>query len=432
MRYLLIIIMLFPAVLFAGGARVLTLDEAVAIALEKNKNVESAREYMNYLRGVYVSERSAALPDMSVYTSANRNSDQSTGQYVGSDTFNSYSAGITLKQALFTWGQVGAAIKIAKIGLKTGDEQLRLYKQAAVRDVKVAFTDILLTERLLEIAQENVRQRERHYDEAQKKYALGTATDYDVLSAKVALQNAKPDVITYRNGIVTAKDRLRYILGIDGEIEVKGGLEPEIINVKDYDGLIDTALDKRPEMRDKRLMVDVYKEMVKVDSSGDKPRVDLTGSFDKTRLEGDTDYTLDTWQVGVKMSYNFFDGFKTSGKKTQAISNLRMKKLEELQTADTVSLDLRQAISRVKEATEVINAAQGTVSEAAKLLDMAEKGYVYGVKTKLDVDDAEYNLQSAKVRLAQADRDYTVQLTNLYWAAGVLGEDEPLIAAGQR
>ncbi|MGE4319213.1 MAG: TolC family protein [Deferribacterales bacterium] len=421
------LMLMVPCFLFAADVRTLTLDEAVNIAMEKNKSIASAREYINYLQGVYVEERAAALPNASVYGKAFRNKDESTGSYVGSDTFNSYSAGITVKQALFTWGQVGAAIKVAQIGLKTGDEQLRMYKQATVRDVKVAFTDILLTKKLLEIAESNVRQRERHYDEAKKKYDLGTATDYDVLSAKVALKNAYPDVITYKNDLVTARDRLRFILSIEGDIDVTGSLEQKIYTAPDYDSLMKTASDNRPELRDKRLMTDVYREMIKIDSAGDKPRVDLSGGYDSTRLEGDDDKTLNTWNVGVTLSFNFFDGLKTSGKRSQAVSNLRRSKLDELNTEDSVALDIRQAISRVKEAAEIIDAAEGTVDEASKLLDMAEKGFKFGVKTKLEVDDAEYNLRSAQVRLARAYRDYSVQYTNLLWSAGVLGEKEELV-----
>jgi HAE1 family hydrophobic/amphiphilic exporter-1 len=53
---------------------------------------------------------------------------------------------------------------------------------------------------------------------------------------------------------------------------------------------------------------------------------------------------------------------------------------------------------------------------------MAEKGYEFGVKTKLEVDDAQLNLRTARGNLASAQRDYRVALTNLDWVAGTLGE----------
>lgn len=425
-KILIALMIIIPLGAFAQDAKTLTLKEAIDIAMEKNKSVEQAKEYMTYLEGVYIEERSAALPTATLNGGVTRAKDASTGSAVNSDTFNQYNAGVSVKQALFTWGQVGAAIRAAKIGLRTGDEQLRLYKQAAVRDVTVAFTDILLTRQLLYIAQENVRQRERHLSEAEKKYKLGTATDYDVLSARVALKNAQPDVITYSNNLNITKDNLKYILGIDYDIDVQGELKPDGMISVDYDAVLKSALANRPEVLDKRLMVDFNKELVQVSRAGDKPRLDFEGSYNRIKLDGEDEKNLTTWDAGIKMSFPFFDGFETKGKVIQAQSDLRKIKLQQLQAEDSVSLDVRQAVSRVKESSEVIDAAGGTVDEAAKLLDMAEKGYRYGVKTKLEVDDAEYNLRSAQVRLAQAWRDYRVQYANLLWSAGIIGEKDSL------
>ncbi len=425
-KILIVLIIIMPLVAFGQDVKILTLKEAVDIAMEKNKSIEQAKEYMTYLEGVYIEERSAALPTATLNGGVSRLKDSSTGSAVNSDIFNQYSGGVSVKQAIFTWGQVGAAIRAAKIGLRTGDEQLRLYKQAAVRDVTVAFTDILLTRQLLYIARENVKQRERHLTEAEKKYRLGTATDYDVLSARVALKNAQPDVITYSNNLNVAKDNLKYILGINYDIDVQGELKPEGITAVEYDIVLKSALANRPEVLDKRLMVDFNRELVQVSRAGDKPRLDLEGSYNRIKLDGDDAKNFTTWDAGIKMSFPFFDGFETRGKVIQAQSDLRKIKIQQLQAEDSVSLDVRQAVSRVKESSEVIEAAGGTVDEAAKLLDMAEKGYRYGVKTKLDVDDAEYNLRSAQVRLAQAWRDYRVQYANLLWSAGIIGEKDSL------
>jgi len=71
-----------------------------------------------------------------------------------------------------------------------------------------------------------------------------------------------------------------------------------------------------------------------------------------------------------------------------------------------------------------VKALSSTVGQAERLLYMAEKGYEYGVKTKLDVDDAGLNLVQAKGNLARAKRDYLVASVNLERAKGALGERE--------
>ena len=65
-------------------------------------------------------------------------------------------------------------------------------------------------------------------------------------------------------------------------------------------------------------------------------------------------------------------------------------------------------------------ALSDTVKQAERLLSMAEKGYEFGVKTKLDVDDAQLNLTQAKGNLARARRDYMVASVTLEWVKGTL------------
>ncbi len=62
-----------------------------------------------------------------------------------------------LSQTLFTWGQVGAAIRAAKHGLATAEDQLRQFRQAVQRDVTTAFYDVLLARELAGIARAEPR-----------------------------------------------------------------------------------------------------------------------------------------------------------------------------------------------------------------------------------------------------------------------------------
>ena len=78
----------------------------------------------------------------------------------------------------------------------------------------------------------------------------------------------------------------------------------------------------------------------------------------------------------------------------------------------------------VKENAEIVTALSGTVEQAERVLVMANKGFEYGVKTKLDVDDAQQGLNQSRGNLARAKRDYLVAQVNLLYAQGVLGETD--------
>ena len=123
--------------------KILTREEALKIALEKNKDIQKAREYKNSVEGRYVEERSAALPQLTLNGwSCHGDRDDSLrnlfqGLFPPEKETRNGEVGLT--QALYTFGKIGAAIRAAKIGLATAEDQLRIFQQAALRDVSRRF-----------------------------------------------------------------------------------------------------------------------------------------------------------------------------------------------------------------------------------------------------------------------------------------------------
>ena len=417
-----------------NGPRVLTLEQALAVAAEKNLDIKKAEEYRQWLRARYVEERAAAFPHLSLSGSVLRNYDESQKDFFKDvpEEFRALiafeqdvqSAQINLNQALFTWGQVGAAIRGAKWALATGDDQLRRFQQAVRRDVTAAFYNVLLAKEFAAITARTVEQRERHLDESRRRFTLGTATDYDVLAAEVALANARPDAIQAANLVRTARERLRFLLAEEGEVDATGTLEATVAPPPTYEEILANALEHRPELDEIDHTRRGLTEFVKIQGADDRPRLDLQGAYGTRHLDILSQTSSGkTWSAGVFLSFPFFDGLKTRAKVAQARSNVRSTEIAEAKLRDGIVLEVRTAVDQVAESAEIVRALSGTVTQAEKLLTMAEKGFEFGVKTKLEVDDAQLNLRSARGNLARAQRDYHVALVNLEWVAGTLGEN---------
>ncbi|MFI5167568.1 MAG: efflux RND transporter permease subunit [Thermoanaerobaculales bacterium] len=421
------------AVATNDAPRLLTLDQALAIAAAKNYDLKKAQEYQQWLEARYVEERAAAFPHLTLAGSVMRNYDASQQDFFKGlpPEFQALvafqqdirSAQVNLSQAVFTWGQVGAAIRGAKWALATGDDQLRRFQQAVRRDVTAAFYDVLLAKEFAGIAAQTAEQRQRHLDETTRRYALGTATDYDVLAAQVALANAKPDAIRSENAVRLARERLRFLLAEENEVDAQGALQTEVGAAPRYEEVLASALAHRPELAQSDHTRRAQMQLVKINGANDRPRLDLQASYGVKALDllGESSRGK-TWNAGLALSFPFFDGLKTRAKVAQARSDLRTMEFGEAQLRDSIALEVRTAVDTSEEAAEIVRALASTVAEAEKLLAMAESGFEFGVKTKLEVDDAQLNLQSARGNLARAQRDYKVSLVNLEWVAGTLGE----------
>jgi HAE1 family hydrophobic/amphiphilic exporter-1 len=417
--------------------KVLTLEQALAIATEQNRDIQRAVEYQKWVKGKYVDERAAALPQLLITGSAGRQYDESQQdfyegfpeQFGGLFSFEKDVAttDITLSQALFTWGQIGAAIRAAKGGLAIADDQFRFYRQGVMRDVSASFYDVLLAKELLAIAAENLDQKQRHLDAARRRLSAGTATDYDVLAAEVDVENARPELIRADNLLRNTKERLNFLLGREGgALDVEGTLVTTVAPYPDYSAVLERALRNRPEVHELSHRREVSEEVVKVVRAGDKPRLDLQAGYgwrgyDAEGFESDGE----AWNAGLLLSFPVFDGLRTRGKVAQAKSDVRSVEIGEAKLRDAIFLEARASVDAVREAGEILKALSGTVAQAERLLFMAEMGYENGVKTRLDVQDAQFNLLSARGSLARARRDYQVSLVNLDWVAGTLGEEPP-------
>lgn len=113
---------------------------------------------------------------------------------------------------------------------------------------------------------------------------------------------------------------------------------------------------------------------------------------------------------------------KFPGASPESVEREVSKRIEEAQLLDAIALEVRDAVNAVREAGEIVRALAGTVEQADRLVAMAEKGYEFGVKTRLDVDDAQLNRSRALGNLARARRDYLVAGAALRHAMGTLGD----------
>jgi outer membrane protein TolC len=446
--------LLIPALLASAQAAevnkevlALTLDKALQIAMEKNKDIQKAKEYRNQVEGRYVEERAAALPQLVIHGGLSRDYDESQralyaeipipgfSQKVPVER-ESRSATVGVTQLLYSFGQVEAAIRAAKIGLKTADDQRALYQQAALKDVSSAFYDVLLSKELNALAVQNLEQKKRHLDEAQKKYQAGTATEYDVLAAQVEVENANPEVIRTENLIRITRENLRFLIGLgNNEVDAEGTLLAPIGSYPDFKESLVQAWKNRPELADLKHRIGISEELLNIAKAGNMPVLNFKAGYGWQSLDylpGQADGPA--WTAGLFVTIPFFDGLRTQGKVVQAKSNISSLKIEEAKLLDGIVLQTRESVSKVKEAAEIVKGLSGTVSQAERLLAMAEKGYVYGVKTKLEVDDAQTNLIRAQGNLAKARRDYLVSLVQLEWVKGTISPpaSDPLISKNKR
>lgn len=135
----------------------LTLEEAVALAVERNQQVLIARAQADILKGRYREVRAQALPMINLNGSALRWRDPS---FLNSSSFdkipaefrnalqvtpaNLFDYNINVSQPLYTSGKVGTALKLASLETEgVGVDRARVEQDIRLRVIR-AFYDLIL------------------------------------------------------------------------------------------------------------------------------------------------------------------------------------------------------------------------------------------------------------------------------------------------
>ena len=404
------------------GPLVLTLAQTLALAAEQNRDVQKAREYRNQIEGRYVEEKSVALPHFTLSGSAAYSGDDSQQGLGPPARTDNYAATLGVVQPIFTWGQISAALRLVEIGRSTAGDRMAGARGTALRDAAIAFYDVLLAREFVALAAQNHDQRVRHLEETRRRFAAGTVTEYDILAATVAEQNARPEMIRTTNRLSDARERLAFVLGIQGrEVDVTGSLDAAAAPVPDHATAFRIAAANRPELAELRKGRAMSEEVVRITKAENKPRLDFGADVGWRALEMDG-RTGDgnTWNAGLRLTWPVFDGGRTKGAVARTESEARSLGIDEARFLDALALETRTGVDAVLEAAAIVEALGGTVVEAERLLAMAEKGYELGVKVRLDVDDAQLSLVQARAVLARGRRDLLVSQVQLRWLTGEL------------
>ena len=425
------------ASLFSVSAEedVLTLDDAVRLAIARHQDVAKARAAADALKGKIREVRAQALPDIKFESNISRWRDPSLLNASGLDNFpedlrnalvptavNLFVYGVTVKQPLFTQGKVGTALRLASIEAEGALSEIDRAQQDVALAATKAFYSLLWAERYRVLVGETQEQKKLHAAMARTRFRNGVATEVDVLRSEVAVANGTPDLVRADNAIRQARAQLNYYLGrpLDTAIRLAGDFQENTGEQPDLSELERDALRRRPEIARLRIAERSADTQIALAKAEDRTRLEFTGKYGlMARLPQNLlNPEFIQWTAGVNFTFPLFDGFRRSGLISQALASQRVARLERDKFEQQVRLSIQQSYDDLQAAKESIAAARATVSEAEKVLAMMQNNYKFGAATTLDILDAETALSVARTNLLRGLYDYSVGRANLRWSSG--------------
>lgn len=407
------------------GGKVLTLKDAIRLAIQNNRSIQIQEEEVEYAKGGVLYSKSLFLPqitaqyaytynDSVLYSESLLNHRKDTRIYSGFTSDNALSA--AAQETLYNGGANIATLRQATIDLKIQKETLRAAKLDVEFETKRLFYGLLLAYESRRIAQDVVDQALAHYEHVKTKFGQGTASKFDVLQSKTQVSTLIPRLVKTDNDVELIKVEFKKLLVIDllDPIMLDGKLAWKEVPVKEAEFLTE-AYRNRPEMIMKLLGVDLNKWGIEYARAGWLPQVTANANYTyrSNNIEYMVNPRFDNWSATITASIALFDGFSTKAKVDEARAKYRQARLLKDDYVDQLAVEVTSACLDLKKAGALIEAQADSVDEAREALRLSEVRYTNGVGINLDVFDAEVSLAQVEESLAQGVYDYIMAKAQL-------------------
>lgn len=398
----------------------LTLNDALKIALSENPTIKVADQEITKSEYAKKGTYAALFPTVEASGIYQRTLQKQT-MYMSSTeisigTDNTWQAGVSASMPIVN-AALWKSLKISAMDVELAVEQASSSRIDLVEQVSNAFYGVLLASDSYELFKDVYDNAVENYNNVKQKYDVGTTSEYELITADVAVKNAEPDMYDAENAIVLCEWQLKALLGVELDIQIdcEGSLSDYTNFIqpnKNTLNISNNSAIKQMEIQGRQLT-----KALEVSRAADLPTLALTFSYNYSAMSDDFKFRNYSWNpysvAGLSLSIPIFAGGKRRSDISQAKINISQFNLEKENTERTLNVALTQAINNINTYIKQYAAASSNVEQAQKGYDIAVRRYEIGNGTQLEVNNSQLALTQARIYLNQAVYNYMVAQASL-------------------
>ena len=444
LSFMLILLCIFiVTTAFAGDQKsaspiVLTLEKAIKIALEQNRDIIIAEKDRDKADAQVGEAWAGALPQISINGQYSRfiqkpvmfipagnpfNPTNSTLIFeIGSN--NAYQLGASLTQPLYS-KKVGTALQIANTFRTYTEQSYQATELSVIRDVKKSFYFVLLMQKLVEANRQGLDVVKANLENVQAQYRNGTAAEFDLLRAEVQLANTEPVLFSFENNQLLAINALKNLLAIplEQEIVLQGDFAFDALPQTQLDDARQNALVANPLIQQLISQESILEKNVTIERAAHYPTLNLVGGYAWQAQDNTYQFNNYKWaktaNVGLSLSVPLFDGLRASNRVQQAIIDKEKVHYTRLKVEEGIKIQIQAAELKMAEAEKRIMGQEKNIEQAQKAVRISTTRYKNGVGTQLELLDSQVAMTKAQTNYAQAIYDYLVAKADWENAVGL-------------
>lgn len=396
----------------AGAVAAMDLREALDAALQSDMRLVTSRASTRAAEEKLPQARSQLRPSVGLSVSENRNLLTTTrpdvlGNPVSTlDRYVSDNAALTLRQAVFRL-QTMHSVTQAEQQVEDARQTNEVEVQAAASRVAGAYLDAMLARDHLLLLDAQKTAAQAHLDGARKALAGGTGTRTDVDQAQARLDIILAQEIEARQNVHYTRKAIEMFAGRD--VGTLSTLDPSRMPSKpdwlsDLDTVIEQATRRSPEVLALRARAESARLEMEKASAGHYPTLDFVAQVTRSKSDNINSISSSYFNrtIGLQLNVPIYSGGYLSSVERQALAQYEAAQAQLEGTVRDVSLRAHKEFRTVVEGAAKARALEQSVRSSEVAVDSTRKSQQAGVRTILNVLDAEQDLQSARRDLQQA------------------------------
>ena len=393
-------------------------DATLASALSTNR---AAQEII---------EQGKALYRPTVNFNAETNALKSSFHYLSTSStdrsqFENYRYGVDARQPIFRQQNL-IQIDQATTQVSIADKQLNVAQQALMLRTTQAYFDVLMAQDRIDLIVAQKTAIAGQLAQAQANFDLGSATITDANEAQARYDLVVAQEIAALNEFEIAKHAVQAITG---------QLPQRLANVKlqlkaNEMGLSmatwqELALLNNLNIQIQQDTAKLAEQEIARNQAGHLPTLDAVASYTNSYANGTISRfgagnELQVGSIGLQLQIPLYEGGAVSSRVRQAQLNKQRAQDDLTAVRRQTELDTQRAYLNLSSSIAQLKALDQAVISSQSQLDATQLGYQVGVRTSVDVLNAQQQFFSAKRDVAQARYNYLINIIRLKAAAGVV------------
>jgi outer membrane protein len=320
--------------------------------------------------------------------------------------------------------------------VEQADAQLALAAQDLILRVAQAYFDVLNAQDTVAFAEAQKAAIGRQLEQAKRNFEVGTATITDTHEAQARYDLTLSQEITARNDLELRRRALEQIIARAAPPIAPLGRQftPKLPEPAAMDNWVALALQTNLQVRVQQSNLTFAAQEVERNRGAHYPTLDAVANAATsgssagagTALAGDTRNAT----VGLRLEFPIYPGEAVNSRVREALANEDRVRHDLEAARRAAEFNARQAFLGITSGIASVRALEAALVSTQSQLASTRLGQEVGVRTQVDVLNAQQQLFSAQRDLAQARYTYVLSLLRLEAAIGELTEND-LVAVNE-